>query len=477
MGRHYFTKTVNGEIAGKREVTSPWDGSPAGSVDMAGADVMQAALQSAHEIYQDRSRWLPASQRIAVLDKARDIVLERAEALALQAAAEGGKPLTDSRVELARAADGLRSCIDCIRTHHGEEVPMGITASSTNRIAFTAYEPIGVVLAYSAFNHPFNLIVHQVAPAIAAGCPVIVKPAEATPLSCFSFVEILYEAGLPEEYCRALLCDLDLAGQTVADDRIGFFSFIGSAEVGWMLRSRLMPGARCALEHGGAAPVIIAADADLDECLPLLAKGGFYHAGQVCVSTQRVYAHDTVVQQVVEQLAAQASSMVIGDPASDDTDVGPLIRHSEVERVARWVDEAVAGGARLICGGAAVSDSCYQCTVLLNPADTARISRCEIFGPVICVYSYSQIDDAIRRANDVPFSFQAAVLSRNIDTAMYCFRRLNAAAILINDHTAFRVDWMPFAGHKVSGYGTGGIGYTYEDMRARKLVVLRSRSL
>ncbi len=477
MIKHYSAKVLNGSVTDRLEVTAPWDGSLVGSVDVVGGDVMQSALQSAYALYQDRSQWLSAQHRIEILDKAKRIVLDRVEELALQVSKESGKPLVDSRIELIRAADGLQSCIDCIRTHHGEEIPMGISASSVNRIAFTTYEPIGTVMAYSAFNHPFNLIVHQVAPAVAAGCPVIVKPAHKAPLSCFAFVEILYEAGLPEGYCRSLVVDLDVAQQTVADERIGFFSFIGSGKVGWMLRSRLSPGTRCALEHSGVAPVIIAEDADLDGCLPLIARGGFYHAGQVCVSVQRVFAHESIVRQVAERLASQADAMIIGDPTSADTDVGPLIRHSEVQRVGNWVDEAVANGAELICGGKAMSDSCYHCTVLLNPADDATISRHEVFGPVICVYSYTEIDDAIRRANNVPFSFQAAVLSRNVDTAMYCFRRLNAAAVFINDHTAFRVDWMPFAGHKTSGYGTGGIAYTYEDMQARKLFVLRSGSL
>ena len=477
MHKHYAARVDAHSVEGTLEVVAPWDGSRVGSVDVVGGAAMRTALQAAAQVYHDRSCWLAAMQRVEILDKARQLVLERAEALALQAAAEGGKPLVDSRVELARAADGLRSCIDCIRTCRGEEIPMGITASSANRLAFTTHEPIGVVLAYSAFNHPFNLIVHQVAPAIAAGCPVVVKPSQATPLSCFAFVEILYEAGLPEEYCRALLCDIDVAEQTVADESVGFFSFIGSATVGWMLRRHLAPGVRCGLEHGGAAPVIITADAALDECMPLLAKGGFYHAGQVCVSSQRVYAHESIVEEVAERLAAQARAMVIGDPVAAATDIGPLIGHAEVARVARWVDQAVAGGAKIVCGGQAVSDRCYQCSVLLNPRDDATISRQEVFGPVICVYSYSRIDDAIRRANDVPFSFQAAVLSRDIDSAMYCVRHLNAAAVLVNDHTAFRVDWMPFAGHKVSGYGTGGIAYTYADMQARKLVVLRSKSL
>ena len=224
--------------------------------------------------------------------------------LAIEAAREGGKPLLDSRVEIERAIDGVNNCIECMRSAAGREIPMGINAASKQRLAMTHREPIGVVVAVSAFNHPVNLIVHQVGPAIAAGCPVIIKPAEDTPLSCFRFVALLRQAGLPEEWCQALVVnDLEVASRLVTDARVGFFSFIGSAAVGWMLRSKLAPGTRCALEHGGAAPVIVAADADLDAALPLIAKGGFYHAGQVCVSVQRVYCHRSIARKLAERLA------------------------------------------------------------------------------------------------------------------------------------------------------------------------------
>ena len=475
--KQYKSMAVGGSHSGVHEIHSPWDGSLVGTVESVDHNIVDRALQAAYDIYRNRDRWLSGTQRIEILTKAKEILATRIDELALQAAREGGKPLIDSRVELARAVDGLQSCVECVRTSHGEEIPMGITVSSANRIALTRHEPIGVVLAYSAFNHPMNLIVHQVAPAVAAGCPVIIKPATDTALSCFAFVEILREAGLPEAYCQALVFDVEIAESLVSDPRVGFFSFIGSAKVGWMLRSKLAPGTRCALEHGGAAPVILAEDADLNDCIPLIAKGGFYHAGQVCVSVQRVYTHRSIVKPVCAALKEQADKMRIGDPADENTDVGPLIRSSEVKRVEQWVNEAVSDGAQLICGGRRLSDSTYACTVLLDPDDQTKVSREEIFGPVICVYSYDDIESAIERANSLPFSFQASVFSRNIDKAMYCYRNLQAAAVMINDHTAFRVDWMPFAGHQHSGYGTGGIRYTFEEMQAKKLMVLRSANL
>jgi acyl-CoA reductase-like NAD-dependent aldehyde dehydrogenase len=241
-----------------------------------------------------------------------------------------------------------------------------------------------------------------------------------------------------------------------------------------MLRSQLAPGTRCALEHGGAAPVIVAPDADIDDALPLLTKGGFYHAGQVCVSVQRVFAHTSVARSVAKGLAGLAVELKVGDPVKPDTEVGPLIREAEVQRVDEWVQEATDEGAELLCGGRPVSDTCYAPTVLLNPPENTRVSNAEIFGPVVCVYDFDDIDDAIDRANALPFAFQSSVFTRDIDTAIRVSRRLAASAVMINDHTAFRVDWMPFAGLRQSGLGIGGIPYTMDDMQVEKLVVIRS---
>ena len=464
--------------AGTIEVFAPFDRSVIASIETSGADAIEQALNTADQLFRDRSQWLPVDRRIAILEKTTAIMTEQAEQLAIEAAREGGKPLIDSRVEVARAIDSIRICVDCLRTDSGDTIPMGVNAASAGRLAFTTREPMGVVVAISAFNHPLNLISHQVGPAIAAGCPVIVKPAEDTPLSCFRFVEIVREAGLPDEWCQALVTsNLDVASQLVMDSRVAFLSFIGSARVGWMLRSKLAPGTRCALEHGGAAPVIVAQDADMDEALPKLLKGGFYHAGQVCVSVQRVFAHHTLARELARRLADGANKMVIGDPTLPETDIGPLIRPAEVARVDRWVNEAIEEGAELLAGGKAISDTAYQCTVLYNPSPASSVSRQEIFGPVICVYSFTEIDDAIDQANQLPYAFQAAVFSKNIDTAMRACRKLNASAVMINDHTAFRVDWMPFAGLRESGLGVGGIPYTFRDMQIEKMMVVSSKEL
>lgn len=460
------------------DVHAPYDGAMIATLDAATEETVETALATATRISRDRKQWLSKARRIEILSRTADLIQQQAPVLARLAAQEGGKPMTDSVVEVTRAIDGVRSCIDCLRDNAGREIPMGLDAASAGRLAFTRHEPIGPVVAISAFNHPLNLIVHQVAPAIAAGNPVIVKPAEDTPLSCYRFVQILHEAGLPKEWCQALVVkDVQLATRLVIDPRVAFFSFIGSSTVGWMLRSKLSPGTRCALEHGGAAPVIVAADADLGSVIPLLTKGGFYHAGQVCVSVQRIFCHQKIVNELAGRLAQAAKQLHVGDPLVETTDVGPLIRHREVNRVHEWILEARKTGAKILAGGSTLSESCYSPTVLLNPADDIAVSQREIFGPVVSIYSYANIDEAISKANALPVAFQASVFTRDLDAALYASARLDASAVMVNDHTAFRTDWMPFAGLRHSGLGTGGIPYTFHEMQTEKMTVFRSSGL
>ena len=263
---------------------------------------------------------------------------ERIDSLAQLACSEGGKPLQDSIVEVHRAIHGVKLAAEHISQLGGEQIPMDQTPATAGRLAFTQREPIGVVVSISAFNHPLNLIIHQTVPAIAAGAPVIIKPSLTTPLSCLNFVSILREAGLPEQWCQVVVCENEHAEKLVTDPKIGFFSFIGSANVGWKLRSKLAPGVRCALEHGGAAPAIVENDADLVTAVPLLLKGGFYHSGQVCVSVQRIFAHVDILNELRDLLVSQAIEITNGDPLLPTTEAGPLILPREVERVSSWVD-------------------------------------------------------------------------------------------------------------------------------------------
>ncbi|MFC0264128.1 aldehyde dehydrogenase family protein [Fontibacter flavus] len=459
------------------KVFSPYNQSLIQEIPMVGAKEVESALDKAYSLFLDRKQWLPAYRRIEILEKVQELMKAKVEELTKTAAAEGGKPYVDSKVEVMRAINGVKIAAEEIGRLTGEQIPMGLTQASVNRIAFTTREPIGVVASISAFNHPLNLIVHQTVTAFAAGCPVIVKPASTTPLSCLAFAEILKEAGVPEGWVQVVITDNEAAEKMVTDPRVNYLSFIGSAKVGWYLKSKLAPGTRCALEHGGAAPVIVESDAQLDDMIPALVKGGFYHAGQVCVSVQKVFVHEGIAKKVAEEMAQMAEKLIVGDPLDEKTEVGPLILPKEVDRVEKWVNEARENGGEILCGGKRISDTCYAPTVIYNPPQNIKVSKEEIFGPVVCVYPYADREEAIKKANALPYHFQAAVFTKDLDIALDTVQQLNATAVMVNDHTAFRVDWMPFGGRDASGEGLGGIPYSMHEMTREKLMVIKSRFL
>jgi len=455
------------------EVVQAFDREPIRQLAADDAAALERKLATASRLFKDRKSWLKPYQRIEVLHKLATLMQAEREDFGRLIAREGGKPLTDALIETDRAIDGVRNAADALRSRGGHEIPMGLTAASDNRRAWTIAEPIGVVAAVSAFNHPLNLIVHQIAPAIATGCPVIVKPATATPLNCFRFVELVHEAGMPEGWVQTFLPEQrELAEAFVTDSRVAFFSFIGSAQVGWRLRSKLAPGARCALEHGGVAPAIVDRSADLDRIIDPLAKGGYYHAGQVCVSVQRIYVHADLQREFIERFAARVAKLRAGDPTLPETEVGPLITPAESDRVASWIEEAVSAGTQQL-GGGRLSRTTLIPSVLVNPPKDAKVSTLEVFGPLTCVYPFQSLDEAIAEANSLPVAFQSSIFTRDLESALDAAERLDASAVMVNDHTAFRADWMPFAGRHGSGHGVGGIPYTMHEMTAEKMVVFK----
>ena len=459
------------------KIIFPYDQSVVKELPLINKNDVEKILNTAQHLFNDQSNWLSPFKRIEILEKAASIMNDKSEELIHLAISEGGKPYKDSKAEILRAIKGVKLAAEHISQIKGEQIPMGLTEASVNRIAFTSKEPIGVVVAVSAFNHPLNLAVHQIATAVAAGCPVIFKPASSTPLSGLALADILKEAGLPDGWLQVVLCDNETAELLVTDSRVHFFSFIGSAKVGWSLKSKLAPGTRAALEHGGAAPVIVENDADFSEMIPDLVKGGFYHAGQVCVSVQKIYVNQEICDRFVEQFSEATNKLIVGNPFDEKTDVGSLIAPKEVDRVEEWVNEAIEAGAKVITGGKRISDTCFEPTVLLNPSEDSKVSTNEIFGPVVCIYPFKNREEAIKKANALEVHFQAAVFTKNIDIALETAKKLNATAVMINDNTAFRVDWMPFGGRDSSGLGMGGISYTINDMTREKLMVFKSKSL
>ena len=456
------------------EVTSPFDGSVVGTVPFKTYEEVEAAIDLAQATFLDHKNALPKYKRVEILENVVKIMSGQIDELTKLCASEGGKPWADSQVEVHRAINGVKLAIEALGTYEGKEIAMGHSASSANRMAYTFKEPIGVVAAISAFNHPLNLAVHQIIPALAVGCSVVIKPATQTPMSAIRMVEILEEAGLPNGWAQAVVCDRKAGELLATTSKVNALTFIGSGAVGWYLNSKVANGTRVALEHGGVAPVIVEADADINDLIPSIGKGGFYHAGQVCVSVQRVFVHESICDEVASKLSDYASKLVVGDQLDPKTEVGPLINNNEVNRVEEWVNEAVTKGGKILTGGKRISDSCYEPTVIVNPADDALVSTKEVFGPVVCIYPYSDIEEAFDRANQLEVSFQAAIFTKNIDTALRAVKRLNGTAVMVNDHTAFRVDWMPFGGAKASGLGMGGIHHSMEECSNEKMMVIKS---
>ena len=444
---------------------------------MDGSKEVEKALETAYSLFQERKKWLPSYQRIEILEKVGELMRYKIEELTITAAKEGGKAYQDSKLEILRAINGIKIASEEIGRLTGHQVPMGLTQASVNRLAFTMREPIGVVVSISAFNHPLNLIVHQTVTAFAAGCPVIIKPASTTPMSCLAFVKILEEAGVPEGWVQPLILDQKNSEALVTDSRVNYLSFIGSAKVGWYLKSKLPSGTRCALEHGGAAPVIVQPDADFQDMVSALVKGSFYHAGQVCVSVQRIFVHESIAGKLADEITKSAKKLIVGDPLDKKTQVGPLILPDEVDRIEEWVHKAIKQGGEILCGGKRISETCFEPTVIWNPSQDSKVSKEEIFGPVVCVYPYSDRDEAIKLANSLPYHFQAAIFTKDLDIAFDTVQKLNATAVMVNDHTAFRVDWMPFGGRDASGEGLGGIPYSMKEMTREKLMVVKSKYL
>jgi acyl-CoA reductase-like NAD-dependent aldehyde dehydrogenase len=358
-------------------VVAPYDGAQIATVDTAGPKQAEDALAAAYALYRHRAGWLRLHQRVAILERLAVLMTEHQDVLALEAAREGGKPLVDSRVEITRAIDGVRLCIEHIRGHAGDVIPMGTTAAAAGRVAFTQKEPIGVVVAGECVQPSLNLIVHQVLAGIAAGCPVIVKPASTTPLSCLRLVALLLEAGLPRGWCQVAVCGRAVAEPTRHGPSRRVLQLHRQRRRG--LVSALETRSRHAVRAGArrCCPVIIGPNADEELSVNAVLKGGFYHAGQVCVSVQRVYVPRAKARGWAQALAERAKRLKIGDPTDASTEVGPLIQHSETKRIHEWVTAAIDAGAERLCGGDPLSPSTYPATVLLDPPLDADVSRKE----------------------------------------------------------------------------------------------------
>jgi acyl-CoA reductase-like NAD-dependent aldehyde dehydrogenase len=451
------------------DILSPYDGSLVGRVAKGGATEARRAVDAAARAMEEP---LPAHERAAILDRTAHLVDERAEEIARTISSEAGKPMKAARVEVARATSTITMAAVEARTLAGDVVPMDASPAGAGKLALTLRVPVGVVGAISPFNFPFNLVAHKVAPALAAGCSVVLKPASQTPLSALLLAELETEAGLPAGWLNVVCGSASEIGDVlVRDERVALITFTGSSGVGWKLRERA-PRKRVNLELGNATPVIVAADADLDDVATRLAANAFSFAGQSCISVQRIYVERAAYDAFLEHFLPKVEALVVGDPADDATDVGPLIAPTERDRVLEWIEEATARGARVLTGGN-FDGGLLRPTVVADVPPDAKVACEEVFGPLCTVSPYDSLDEAIALANGTRYGLQAGVFTRDVKAALRAARQLDFGGVTINEAPTFRADQMPYGGVKDSGNTREGPAYAVREMTEERLVVLQ----
>jgi acyl-CoA reductase-like NAD-dependent aldehyde dehydrogenase len=466
--------TFTNSIGKYRQLLSPNDHSLLTLVQDATEEDILFILNDLKNSHKKMSQLRPY-ERANVLKQVAQTIKTKQDFLAKIISAEGGKPIKDARTEVTRAADTIELCAEETLRLNGEVIPMERTPAGKDHIAFSIRESIGPVLAISAFNHPLNLIAHQVGTAIASGCAIVLKPASQTPLSAYFLHEAFKEAGLPAGTLKVLSAEVSLVEKLVASSHFDFVSFVGSAKVGWEIRKKIAKGTRLALEHGGQASAIVREDADLDLAIPALLRGSFYHAGQVCISTQGIFIHEKIYSNFVSRFREAALGLVVGSAMNENSDVGPLIGPAEVERLQIWIKQAELSGAKIILGNE-VSGSSNQYlspTILTNVPRGCTIMKEEAFGPVVCLNSYSDEEELLNYMNEKTYIFETALFTKDISRAMKIAKEIATMTFIINNHTAFRVDQMPFGGYKESGLGMGGVKYAMEELTRIKQIIIR----
>lgn len=451
------------------DVKSPFDGEVLASVATPSSQDVEDAIAAAHDVFEE-SRKLPVHVRADALAHISRRLLERSEEVASIIAKEGGKPIKWARVEAARASSTFRWASEEVRRGTDELMRLDTEAALGSRIGLIRRFPIGPVLGISPFNFPVNLVAHKMAPALAVGAPIILKPASKTPLGALLLGELFLETDLPKAMYSVIPIGGSETSEIAHDERIKKITFTGSSEVGWGLKSKGVKQA-ITLELGGNAGLIVHSDADLKKAAERTAFGGFYQAGQSCIAVQRVLVHEEVSDEFSSLLATEVGKLKTGDPMNDETEVGPLIDGDSLERVAAWVDEAVAAGAEVLVGGKR-EDPFYLPTVLTKTKREMKVRCEEIFGPVITLATYSDFDAAIAEVNDSRYGLQAGVFTNDTERIMTAHRDLDVGGVIINDVSSFRADQMPYGGSKDSGFGREGLRYAMDEMTAPRIMVL-----
>ena len=454
------------------EVKSPYDGTVVGRVAEGDAALVDRAAKAAQEAFESAD--FPQFERAATLDRAAELVGERIDDLALTIAAEAGKPLKTARAEAARCVDTLTFSATEARKLTGGTVPMEASSAGAGKLGVMLRVPYGVVGAISPFNFPLNLVAHKLGPAIAAGNAIVLKPAGQTPISALKLAEILVEAGLPQGWLSVIPGPGSEVGNAIVEHELTrALTFTGSAGVGWGIRSRV-PHKKVNLELGSNAPLIVHSDGDWETAADKAKLHAFSHAGQSCISIQRVLVHEDVADAFVERLVANVQELRVGDPLDPETDVGPLISSGDRDRVKEWIDEAVSAGAELLTGGELVDEGrCLAPTLLGSPPREAKVWHEEIFGPVATIDRYTDFAEALRMANDSKFGLQAGVFSRDIGRGLEAAETLEFGGVLINEVPTFRADQMPYGGVKDSGNTREGPAFAVVELTEERFVTLQ----
>jgi acyl-CoA reductase-like NAD-dependent aldehyde dehydrogenase len=449
------------------DVRSPYSGEVVGRVAKAGAEDTRRAIDAAASAMREP---LPAHKRAEILVRVAGALGRRHEEAAQTICAEAGKPLKAARVEAARAMSTFTFAAVEARKLAGEVVPMDASQAGEGKLAFTLRLPIGVVGAISPFNFPLNLVAHKVAPALAAGCAVVLKPASATPLSALLLAELETEAGLPPGWLNVVAgSSSEIGDALVADERVAALTFTGSGEIGWKLKERA-PRKRVNLELGNATPVIVEADADLEDAAARLAGNAFSFAGQSCISVQRIYVQRGAYEGFLERFVPKVEALDVGDPADENTDVGPVIDDDARERILAWIAES---GGEVLTGGDTTGDGLIRPTVIADPSPDAKVSCEEVFGPVCTVTAYDSLDEAIARANGTRYGLQAGIFTADVKSALRAARELEFGGVTVNEAPTFRADQMPYGGVKDSGNTREGPAYAVHELTEERVVVLQ----
>ena len=453
------------------EVTNKYSGEVIGTVPTARREDVDAAIAAA-ERAEDVMADMPAHKRAAILLKTAALIRERGEEIARTIAAEAGKALKFARAEVDRAQSTFTIAAEEAKRLHGETIPLDAVPSGEGYFGFWNRRPVGTIAAVSPFNFPLNLVAHKVAPAIAAGNTLILKPASTTPLTAVLLCQILVDAGMPAGAINLIVGGGSTVGEwLITDPRVDKITFTGSPEIGKHILG-VAGIKKVTLELGNASPVIVAPDADLDYVAKRCALGAFYNSGQVCISVQRIYSQKQVYEPFMEKFVAASNAMVVGDPLDERVDVGPMIDRREVDRIEGWVKEANAHGAKILTGGKR-DGMVYYPTVLTNVAEDEKVIAEEVFAPVASVISSDDFESALYQANNSKFGLQVGVFTKDVDRVFKAVRRLNFGGVIINDTPSFRADHMPYGGNRQSGLGREGVRFAMEDMTNIQMVAIK----